>query len=474
MMPENDTIDEETALLSPNEEQQGPTPFPKTQIAIVLLLQLCEPIMSHSIYPYINQLVSGLDITGGDERKVGYYAGLIESLFFLTEAIMVLQWSRLSDRVGRRPVLLFGLVGASLSMLLFGLSRTFWTLVISRCLCGLLNGNSGIMKSVMGELTNSSNRAQAFSLTPVIWATGVTLGPLIGGIFSRPHERFPTVFGGKFWIDYPYFLPCVVVASFIGFAFTVALLFLKETAPGRRKRTSTVDHSRARSSERPVALRSLLVYPVLISVSNNVALAFLSAMLYALLPLFFTMPIEIGGLGFKPSTIGYIMGMCGVGSGIFQAIFFARIVRRFGTRGIFVGGIMAFIPIFLLFPVMNTVSRRFGVNIIVWLLIVLVLLLMPLMGMAYGCIFMYITASSPNKHSLGATNGLAQASTSFSRAFGPAISTSLFALSVEKNLLGGYAVYVVLVVISCLAILLAVRLPEKVWAEERGDEIEDS
>ncbi|KAF8886154.1 major facilitator superfamily domain-containing protein [Infundibulicybe gibba] len=471
-MHENDTIDEETALLSRNKERQGPTRLPKAQIGIVLLLQVCEPITSHSIYPYINQLVSGLDITDGDERKVGYYAGLIQSLFFLTEAIMVMQWSRLSDRVGRKPVLLFGLVGASLSMLLFGLSRTFWTLVISRCLCGLLNGNIGVMKSAMGELTNPSNRAQAFSLMPVVWAAGTTLGPLMGGTFSRPHERFPTVFGSQFWIDYPYFLPCITVAIFIGSVFTIALLFLKETAPSRRGHTSALDSSRVQSSERPVAFRKLLVYPILLSVSNYMTLAFLNIMLSALLPLFFAMPIEIGGLGFKPSTIGYTMGAYGLGNGIFQALFFARIVRRFGIRGIFIGSVMTFIPIYLLFPVMSAVAQRSGVNIIVWLVIALVLTLMSFMDMGYGCIFMYVTASSPNKHSLGATNGLAQTSVSLARALGPAISTSLFALSVEKNLLGGYAVYAILLAISCLAILLAIRLPEKVWEEKKGNEIE--
>ncbi|KAF8886137.1 major facilitator superfamily domain-containing protein [Infundibulicybe gibba] len=470
-MHENDTVDEETALLSRSKEQEGPTRLPKVQIGILLLLQVCEPITSHSIYPYINQLVSGLDITGGDKRKVGYYAGLIQSLFYLTEAIMVMQWSRLSDRVGRKPVLLLGLAGASLSILLFGLSRTFWTLVISRCLCGLLNGNIGIMKSAIGELTNPSNRAQAFSLMPVIWAAGTTSGPLVGGTFSRPHERFPTVFGGQFWTDYPYFLPCVVVASFIGFAFTVALLFLKETAPGRRKHKSA---SHVRSSERPVEFRKLLVYPVVISISNYMALAFLNIMLSALLPLFFATPIEIGGLGFKPSTIGYTMGTYGLGNGIFQALFFARIVRQFGIRGIFIRSMMSFIPIYLLFPVMSTIAQRFGVNIIVWSIIVLVLCLVSLMNMAYGCIFTYVTASSPNKRSLGATNGLAQTSVSLAQAVGPAISTSLFALSVEKNLLGGYAVYVILLVISCLAIPLAVRLPEEAWEEKKGDEIEHS
>ena len=91
--------DEGTPLLGDCARTEGtrkaPNPLPKLQIAIVLLLQICEPITSQSIYPYINkvrdrktslalcllklhfQLISELDITGGDERKVGYYAGLI-------------------------------------------------------------------------------------------------------------------------------------------------------------------------------------------------------------------------------------------------------------------------------------------------------------------------------------------------------------------------------------------------------------
>ncbi|KAF8876548.1 hypothetical protein BD779DRAFT_1560046, partial [Infundibulicybe gibba] len=54
---------------------------------------------------------------------------------------------------------------------------------------------------------------------------------------------------------------------------------------------------------------------------------------------------------------------------------------------------------------------------------------------------------------------------SFVRAVGPALATSLFSFSVEKNMLGGYAVYAILFCISCLTIFLAVLLPEKVWEE---------
>ena len=102
-------------------------------------------LISHGL-PFF-QLISELNITGGDEKKVGYYAGLIvrthlpdpidqtkfilqESLFFATEAMTVLQWSRMSDHVGRKPVLMIGLFGTMLSMLFFGLSRSFSALVI--------------------------------------------------------------------------------------------------------------------------------------------------------------------------------------------------------------------------------------------------------------------------------------------------------------------------------------------------------
>lgn len=53
-----------------------------------------------------------------------------ESLFFVTEAFTVLQWSRYSDHVGRKPILLVGLFGLSLSMISFGMSKSFWGLVV--------------------------------------------------------------------------------------------------------------------------------------------------------------------------------------------------------------------------------------------------------------------------------------------------------------------------------------------------------
>jgi MFS family permease len=82
---------------------------------------------------------------------------------------------------------------------------------------------------------------------------------------------------------------------------------------------------------------------------------------------------------------------------------------------------------------------------------------------------MFVTASAPNKRSLGAVNGLSQTTVSVARALGPAVSTSLFSLSVEQNLLGGHAVYFILFIFSCLALLLAIQLPHEMWKKHDDD-----
>ena len=86
-----------------------------------------------------------------------------------------------------------------------------------------------------------------------------------------------------------------------------------------------------------------------------------------------------------------------------------------------------------------------------------------------GTIFMFITASAPNKRSLGATNGLSQMTVSIARAIGPALATSLFSFSVENNIFGGFGVYVIFSIVSIVAVLFATRLPLKVWDQHEPE-----
>lgn len=88
-----------------------------------------------------------------------------ESAFYATEAVCVLQWGRASDRLGRKPILLGGLLGMTLSVLGFGLSRQFWSVVLARCAEGALCGNIGVAKGMIAEMTDASNMAQGATIS---------------------------------------------------------------------------------------------------------------------------------------------------------------------------------------------------------------------------------------------------------------------------------------------------------------------
>ncbi|KAI5118640.1 hypothetical protein M0805_000016 [Coniferiporia weirii] len=453
--------DEETPLLRqldddtherPQEHQQETkeTPIPWAQFSLTLFLQFAEPLTSQVIYPFIPQLIREIGITNGDETKVGYYVGMMQSIFFATQALTVLHWSRISDSVGRKPVILVGLFGLSLSMYCFGLSRSFAGLVISRCLSGALNGNIGVVKSMMGELTDSTNVARAFAYQPIPWSLGATIGPLIGGALSRPAERFPDIFGGnEFLKKYPYFLPCAIPASFSIIAWIIMFFFLKETNPtgfkvssllrlnvfsGRSRSrsptlTSKLDLVPAEGPKPTPPLRSLLTPPVILSIVTYALLSLLDIAYRALQPVFYSTPRSLGGLGLEPHSIGGALAILGLANGAFQVCCFARMVKRWGVRITYLAGIASAAPIFIIFPMMSAVVRAEGqaaagrqfsgdgtaddsqaLSLPLLLLLSTQLALTLLLNMSYSCVFIYITAAANTKRtSTKATPKLAPA-----------------------------------------------------------------
>jgi MFS family permease len=91
-----------------------------------------------SIFPYAWALVKDFQI--GDESQASVYSGILISAFSLAEAAMGMYWGGLSDRIGRKPVLIIGSGGTIISMLTVGLASNFWVALFGRCLGGLLNG----------------------------------------------------------------------------------------------------------------------------------------------------------------------------------------------------------------------------------------------------------------------------------------------------------------------------------------------
>ncbi|KAJ8587725.1 MFS multidrug-resistance DHA1 sub-family [Rhizopogon salebrosus TDB-379] len=479
-------VDEETPLLRPVKQKQPRTPLPWRQFSIILFLQLAEPLTSQVISPFAPQLIRDIGITNGDETRVGYYVGLMHSLFFATQALTVLHWSRISDHIGRKPVILTGLFGLSISMYCFGLSRTFTGLVLSRALNGALNGNIGVIKSMMVEITDSTNLAQAYAYMPIAWSSGGTLGPLIGGSLSRPADRFPNLFGhSQFLKTYPYFLPCAVPATFSALAWIVTFFFLRETVPtsvtighlikGKLRENSnpikgpvtptesadTVQRATVDDSK-PLPLRSLLIPRVIIAAGNYAALSFFDIAFRAVQPLFFATPLELGGLGLDPPRIGNILAFYGIINGLFQIFFFANLHDRFGSKIIYSASMATAVPMVITLPILNAVARTQGFGLMVWSIVGLQLSLSVMFNLAYSCVFIYIAAASPNQASLGATNGMAQLGVSIVRAIGPASATSAFSLSI-KNPHHAWMVYYYLIALACMGICVSLLLPRRLW-----------
>ncbi|KAF8071652.1 member of major facilitator superfamily multidrug-resistance, DHA1 sub-family [Lyophyllum atratum] len=474
--------DEETPLLHPRPRKS--TPIPWRQYSIILFIQLAEPLTSQVIYPFAPQLIRDIGITHGNEAQVGYYLGLMQSIYYMTQAMTVIHWSRISDHVGRKPIILVGLFGLSLSMFCFGLSTTFWGLVVSRSLNGALNGNIGVMKGMMTEMTDSTNIAQMYAYMPVAWSVGGALGPLIGGSLSRPADRFPDVFGNNLFLKkYPYFLPCAVPAMFSALSWLVAFLFLRETVqspvPASRllclrksKRDSSCKDPRrseepqppaVSESERPKTLRELLIPRVLITAINYALLALVDIAFRALQPLFFSTPIELGGLGLSPSSIGKVLSLYGILNGSLQILFFAKIHDRWGAKKTFVMGMSTALPVFAAFPLMSYLAKTQGLSPLVWTVAAVQTISSLGLNLAFGMSFIFISAASPNRASLGAMNGLCQMTVSVMRAIGPAVFNSLFSLSIEHHYIGGYLVYYVMLLLLGVAMMSSSLLPCKPW-----------
>ncbi|KAL8784909.1 MAG: hypothetical protein Q9195_008846 [Heterodermia aff. obscurata] len=130
------------------------------------LCRIAEPIALTSVAPYAYDLMKLL--VTGDKSNAAFYAGLFFAAFSLAETLTGVLWGTLSDHIGRKPVLLLGCGGTIVSVLIIGLAPNVWVAILGRALGGALNGNVGVVQTVVAELTTNpkhEGRSQASSVT---------------------------------------------------------------------------------------------------------------------------------------------------------------------------------------------------------------------------------------------------------------------------------------------------------------------
>ncbi|EAS32306.3 MFS multidrug transporter [Coccidioides immitis RS] len=210
--------------------QHGKSTFPSRQLFILGLCRICEPIAFMSIFPYVYHMVSSFHVTE-DNRKIALYAGAVTSAFTFAEFCAGVFWGRMSDALGRKPVLLMGLVGTAISMLLFGLASSLPVALLARALGGLLNGNIGVLQTTVAELvTEKEHQARAYSIMPFVWCLGSIIGPALGGALAQPCQNYPALFSGNsIFAQYPFLLPNLVCVAILVVGITIGILFLEET-----------------------------------------------------------------------------------------------------------------------------------------------------------------------------------------------------------------------------------------------------
>lgn len=167
-----------TQLFVLGESAPTPNSQPASRPADLLplaLVRVAEPIALTSIFPYAWKLVLHYHAT--DERNAAFYAGILISAFALAEALTGMYWGGLSDRIGRKPVLLLGCAGTLLSLLVVGFAGNFWMALAGRALGGILNGNIGVIQTMVGELVHKpEHEPRAYAVMPFVWSVGTIIG----------------------------------------------------------------------------------------------------------------------------------------------------------------------------------------------------------------------------------------------------------------------------------------------------------
>ncbi|PSR79587.1 major facilitator superfamily domain-containing protein [Coniella lustricola] len=204
-------------------------------LTILAICRFSEPIAFNSILAYTYIMVQDLN---GTDANASFYAGLLVSAYAVAEAITALFWGAISDRYGRKPVVLIGLCGVALSSLLFGLARHYWVALLARFVGGALNGNVSVMQTMVAEMImhTPQHEPRAYAVQPFVWFLGSIIGSAMGGFLAQPAKFYPDVFAADgLFGRFPYLLPNLVAVVAIALAVIQGMLFLEETNPRCKK-----------------------------------------------------------------------------------------------------------------------------------------------------------------------------------------------------------------------------------------------
>lgn len=345
--------------------------------------------------------------------------GLLMAVYSLTQFIAAPFWGRMSDRVGRRPVLLITLGGAALSYVLLGFANSLMMLFLARGLGGFMAGNISTAFAYVADITTPENRSRGMGAIGAAFGLGFIAGPAIGGILAGPDP-----------LNADFRTPSLAAAGLSLTALIMALFLLKESLSVEiRKRLAETPAKNRRQQ-----FREALARP---GVGLLIALSFLATFVFAGMETTFAMWSE-RRMGWGPQQNGYLFAFVGILSALVQGGLIGKLAKRFGETNLVIQGAAALALGMFLIPFTTSLPTLLGAMVIV----------------AYG--FSIITPSLNSLLSLqvgadeqGGVMGVGRSATTMARVMGPAWAGSVFALiGLDWPYYGGAAIMALVVILG--------------------------
>ncbi len=378
------------------------TEKPKRTLSLLFLTVFIDLVGFGMIIPLIPYLGRSL----GDST---FKAGLLMSIYSLMQFIFNPFWGQLSDKYGRRPILLLSLLGASISHLAFAFSTTFWFMFFARLFAGTFAANISAAMAAVADISDETQRSKRMGLIGAAFGLGFTVGPFFGGFISSQGAKIATEAPFGVWT-------AALAASLLCLLnFVFAIFFLPETNPkilgltvndGRMSHLSpTVFQKLAAIAEyfKKSSLRNLLVTYGL----NSFAMALMEVSLFFYVKDVFGLTLEDASLGF--AYVGLVLVFT-------QGYLVRKLLPKYGEAKI--------INVSLILFAIGVGTIPLAPNLILFALPV------TLLSIAQGLLSPALTGSislKENSENQGRVMGVTQSLSALGRIIGPAIAGSIYA-----------------------------------------------
>jgi len=252
--------------------------------------------------------------------------GAIMAVYSLAQFIFAPILGRISDRIGRRPVIMLGLLGSSIGYLIYGFAGSFIGLFLSRAVHGACAATISTAQAYIADTTDESNRARGMGMIGAAFGLGFVIGPAIGGLLGRSDLRIP----GFSAAALPGFFAAALTFANLIFA-ALRLPESHQPEPGARIDASVI----------VAPIRDLPSQLFMHHLARLFSVAFLTTFALAAFETTFAIMIPLV-YGYGPTGIGTLLAFAGLMQALAQGYLVGKIVKRIGEVKLLSIGIILF------------------------------------------------------------------------------------------------------------------------------------